>query len=192
MVDALHRAQEIVTSEGCIVDLHPTATSARVEIGTRGTGRIDAGDIPHRHAAASTALAAAVHKGLLIVESATEFMFYTYGIRWRNSRPTLLPIGEMPESAKRRCDKRARRCAPGRFWVSTEVAADKLFGRVRWAADRTPVKAGRDRQRARERPVQSWTPRTPRSSLARERFALLDMEWLFGTGTNASGPSYRG
>jgi hypothetical protein len=79
MVDALRRAQEIVTAAGCIVDLHPTARSARVEVGTRATGRIDDGDARHRHAAASMALAAAVDTGLLIVESAAEFTFYTYG-----------------------------------------------------------------------------------------------------------------
>jgi hypothetical protein len=79
MVDALRRAHRIVTPEGCIVDLHPTATCARVEVGTRRTGRVAAGDAPRRHAAATAALAFIVEEGLLAIEAAMEFAFYTYG-----------------------------------------------------------------------------------------------------------------
>jgi hypothetical protein len=97
MVDALRRAQRIVTPGGCVVDLHPTARLARVEVGARRTGRVDAGDAPRRHAAATAALALVVAEGLLAVESAMEFAFYTYGDsldelaahiagNWRNAR----------------------------------------------------------------------------------------------------------
>jgi hypothetical protein len=97
MVDALRRAHRIVTPEGCVVDLHPTARCACVEVGARRTGRVDAGDAPRRHAAATAALALVVEEGLLAVESAMEFTFYTYGDsldelatyiteNWRNAR----------------------------------------------------------------------------------------------------------
>jgi hypothetical protein len=79
MVDALRRAHRMVTPEGCIVDLHPTARCACVEVGARCTGRVDAGDAPRRHTAATAALALVVEEGLLAVESAMEFAFYTYG-----------------------------------------------------------------------------------------------------------------
>src|ERR1700730_2867338 len=97
MVDALRRAHQIVTPEGCIVDLHPTATCARVEVGSERTGRVDAEDAPRRHAAATAALSVVVEEGLLAVESAMEFAFYTYADsldelatyiteNWRNAR----------------------------------------------------------------------------------------------------------
>ncbi len=97
MVDALRRASGLVTRSGSIVDLHPTASAARLEVGSQVIGPIDAGDAPARHEAASRAISEAVACGFLRVEQETEFDFYTYGDsaeelaeyieeNWRNAR----------------------------------------------------------------------------------------------------------
>lgn len=97
MVDALRRAHRLLTPGGCVVDLHPTATHAAVEVGACRIGPVDAGDAPLRHAAAGVALAAAVNDGLFTVERSLDFTFYTYGDtidelrdyivdNWRNAR----------------------------------------------------------------------------------------------------------
>lgn len=97
MVDALRRASGLVTRSGSIVDLHPTASAARLEVGSQVIGPIDAGDAPARHEAAGGAIREAVARGLLRVEHETEFDFYTYGdsaeelaeyieANWRNAR----------------------------------------------------------------------------------------------------------
>jgi hypothetical protein len=79
MVDALRRAHEMVRPSGCVVDLHPTAVVASVEVGAHSTGRVDGGDAPLRHAAAGAALATVLDAGLFAVDRAVEFTFYTYG-----------------------------------------------------------------------------------------------------------------
>jgi hypothetical protein len=65
--------------DGCVVDLHPSAAPALLEVGDRTTGRVDAADAPLRHAAAGVALAAVVDEGLFAIERALNFTFYTYG-----------------------------------------------------------------------------------------------------------------
>jgi hypothetical protein len=79
MVDALRRAHRIVAADGVVVDLHPSASAAAVEVGDRVSGYVDAADAPLRHAAAGAAIAAAVDEGLFVVERTTEFPFHTYG-----------------------------------------------------------------------------------------------------------------
>ena len=79
MVDALRRAHGMVKPGGCVVDLHPTAAPACLEVGARMTGLVDAGDAPCRHAAAGAAMVAAVDEGLFVVERAVDFTFHTYG-----------------------------------------------------------------------------------------------------------------
>ena len=79
MVDALRRAHRIVEPRGTVVDLHPSAVSAIVEVGGRATGIISSDDGPLRHAAAGVALAAAVQEGLFAIERSFVFKFYTYG-----------------------------------------------------------------------------------------------------------------
>jgi hypothetical protein len=79
MVDALRRANEWVTAGGWIVDIHPTAMTARVEVGSTIVGPIDPGDAPLRHEAATLALDAAVRAQLVRMERQAEFDFYTYG-----------------------------------------------------------------------------------------------------------------
>ena len=61
-----------------MVDLHPSASPALVEVADRTTGSVDAAD-PLRHAAAGVALATAVDEGLFAIERLVEFTFYTYG-----------------------------------------------------------------------------------------------------------------
>jgi hypothetical protein len=108
MVDALRLAHRIVTPDGCVVDLHPTAAGACVEVGKRQTGTVDADDAPRRHAAAAAALTVVVDERLLVVESAMEFWFYTYADsldvlatyiseNWKNAR-----IGEQTMRHTRR------------------------------------------------------------------------------------------
>jgi len=79
MVDALRRAYRMVKPAGWVVDLHPSAARAPVELGGNSTGHVEAGDAPLRHAAAGAALAAVVDKGLFAVDHALMFTFYTYG-----------------------------------------------------------------------------------------------------------------
>jgi hypothetical protein len=79
MVDALRRARQWVTPEGCVIDVHPTAIPARLEIGEQPIGELDAGDASVRHANATAALTAAVNEGLFEVTAAVEFEYYTYG-----------------------------------------------------------------------------------------------------------------
>jgi hypothetical protein len=97
MVDALRCAHRVVRADGCVVDLHPTAARASMEVGACIAGCVDAGDAPFRHAAASAALARAADERLFTIESSCEFMFLTYGDsadelrdyiveNWRNAR----------------------------------------------------------------------------------------------------------
>ena len=97
MVDALRRAHEMVTPSGFVVDLHPTATVASVEVSAHSTDRVDGGDAPLRHAAAGAALGMVLDAGVFAVDRAVEFTFYTYGDtieelrdyikeNWRNGR----------------------------------------------------------------------------------------------------------
>jgi hypothetical protein len=79
MVDALRRACGFLTPSGCVVDVHPTAALARLEVGELIIGPIDVGDAPLRHEAATTAVSASVAEGFVWVEQMTEFDFYTYG-----------------------------------------------------------------------------------------------------------------
>jgi hypothetical protein len=79
MVDALRRAHHVVTTDGIVVDLHPTAASASMEVGAQTIGHVDAGDAPLRHAAAETALKTVVDAGLFDVDAVVGFDFYTYG-----------------------------------------------------------------------------------------------------------------
>jgi len=79
MVDALRRACGFLAPSGCVVDVHPTAALARLEVGELIIGPIDAGDARLRHEAATAALSAAVAEGFVRVEQVSEFDFYTYG-----------------------------------------------------------------------------------------------------------------
>jgi hypothetical protein len=97
MVDALRHAHRLVRPDGCVVDLHPTAAIASVEVGAYATGSVDAGDAPLRHTAAGAALASVLDAGLFVVDGVLDFTFYTYGLtiedlrhyieeNWRNAR----------------------------------------------------------------------------------------------------------
>ena len=79
MVDALRRAHRMVMPTGLVVDLHPSSAAASVEVDGTSTGHVEAGDAPLRHAAADSALAAAVDEGLFAVDHTLVFTFYTYG-----------------------------------------------------------------------------------------------------------------
>jgi hypothetical protein len=79
MVDALRRAHRMARPAGFVVDLHPSAAPALVEVGARATGRVEAADAPLRHAAAGVALAAVVDERLFAIERVSDFTFYTYG-----------------------------------------------------------------------------------------------------------------
>jgi len=97
MVDALRRAHGMVKPNGWVVDLHPSAAPAAVEVDGRTTGHIEAADAPLRHAAAGVALATVIDEGLFAIDRTTTFTFYTYGdgieelrehveAHWRNAR----------------------------------------------------------------------------------------------------------
>src|SRR6185295_3808450 len=79
MVDALRRAHRMLIRDGCVVELHPSATRASVDVGGWNTGYVDAGDAPLRHAAAGVAVATAIQEGLFVVDREVVFDFHTYG-----------------------------------------------------------------------------------------------------------------
>jgi len=79
MVDALRRAHHAVVPDGWILDLHPTADHATVEVGGHVVGHVDAGDAPERHAFATRAIHTAVAEGLVDVTFSTDFTFLTWG-----------------------------------------------------------------------------------------------------------------
>lgn len=79
MVDALRRAHRAVVPDGAILDLHPTATDATVELGGQVVGYVDAGDASARHAAATHAIQQILVEQLADVTFSTEFTFLTYG-----------------------------------------------------------------------------------------------------------------
>ena len=102
MVDALKRARLLLAPGGVIADLHPTPEPAHLELFdgrtlTRLADRIDDGTAngpKRRHASASAAVARCVDEGLLRLEAAAEFPFWTQtdttaelreylGVKWK-------------------------------------------------------------------------------------------------------------
>jgi len=97
MVDALRRAHRLVKPDGFVIDLHPPAAEASVEVGQTVAGHVEAADAKLRHAAAGVALATIVNEGLFAIEETTTFTFCTYADtseelrdyieeNWRDSR----------------------------------------------------------------------------------------------------------
>jgi len=129
MVDALRRAHAAVRPRGWVVDLHPTAVPASIQVGASTTGEVEAADAPQRHAHADAALAAAIADRLFAVDRTVEFTFFTYGDtldelhdyiveNWRNAR-----LGE--ETLRR--TREALRAAPGtRPRAREQVRATRL------------------------------------------------------------------
>jgi len=115
MVDALRRASRWLTPGGCVIDIHPTATPAAIEIGGAPAGRVDTSDAPARHAAADAALTQAVQDGLLVVAVSDLFDFYTHADtleelrehieeNWRDARVVV----ETPRVGRPRAHERVR------------------------------------------------------------------------------------
>jgi len=121
MVHALRRVRELVRSTGQVIDLHPTAEPAWLEIGAERVGAVETGDAPARHAAADVALKTAVDAGLFAAEGSAVFQFFTYGdsieglsdhVRqtWRSARIES-PVVEKARAAMRSAaGKRPRVC----------------------------------------------------------------------------------
>ena len=97
MVDALRRAQRMVAPDGAIVDVHPTAVPASVDVAGERIGPLEAEDANARHTAADIAVTTAIGEGLYAVTSMVDFSYYTYGdsieelrdhiaATWRSSR----------------------------------------------------------------------------------------------------------
>jgi hypothetical protein len=129
MVDALRRAHAMVKPGGCVVDLHPTAEIASVEVGAHATGVVDGGDAPLRHGAAAAALATVLDAGLFTVDRAVEFTFYTYGDTIEELRDYIVENwrnGRIEDTVVRRT-RDALRDAPGtRPRVREQVRLTKL------------------------------------------------------------------
>jgi hypothetical protein len=116
MVDALRRAHRMLKPDGCVVDLHPSATRAQVEAGSRSTGYVEAGDAPLRHAAAGVALATAIQEGLLVVDREVVFDFYTYGDSIEELRDYVVENwreGQIDDATVERTRRMLRDAAPG-------------------------------------------------------------------------------
>lgn len=87
----------MVTREGAVVDVHPTALPASVEVGAERIGELDAEDANARHLAADLAVAAVIEEGLYAVTSVVDFSYATsadsieelrdhIAATWRSSR----------------------------------------------------------------------------------------------------------
>lgn len=79
MVNALRRACRIVAPAGCVIDVHPTARPASLDVDGAPLGPLDAGDASERHAAADAALAICLGQVVFHVVTTAEFVFHTYG-----------------------------------------------------------------------------------------------------------------
>jgi len=119
MVDALRRAHRTVAPEGIVVDLHPNASPAIVEIGGGLTGHVDVPDGRRRHAAADAAIATAVRAGWFAIERVVQFAFHTYADtidelrdyieeNWRNARLDDLTVSRTREAAREMPGERPR------------------------------------------------------------------------------------
>jgi hypothetical protein len=97
MVHALHRAHALLAPGGCLIDLRPTAATARIEADGAPIGCLDAAAADRRHAAADAALATVLAAGLFRIDEEREFWFLTHGdsidqlrqhvhASWRDSR----------------------------------------------------------------------------------------------------------
>ena len=71
MVDALRRIRGLVSTTGCVIDLHPTSAPALVLVGHRVGGEVDTGGAKLRHQAATDAVLAAVRERLVRSEEHT-------------------------------------------------------------------------------------------------------------------------
>jgi len=86
MVDALHRAHSVLDAGGCVIDIHPTAEPAHLDVLTgthfvRLADRLDdgsAGGPRERHMAADAALASCVSSGLFARQATTDYTFRTH------------------------------------------------------------------------------------------------------------------
>jgi len=119
MVDALRRAHRIVTADGIVVDLHPSASPAVVEIGDCLTGSVAVVDGQRRHAAADAAIATVVREGLFAIERRTEFAFHTHADtidelrdyieeNWRDARVDEATVGRTRAAARELPGERPR------------------------------------------------------------------------------------
>jgi len=79
MVDALRRAHEAVTPDGCVLDLHPSTHVPSVEANGAVLGHVVSADGRERHAAASRAIETVVAAGLFERAQTAEFTFLTHG-----------------------------------------------------------------------------------------------------------------
>jgi len=85
MVNALRRARSLLADGGCVIDIHPTAEPAHLELATgskfiRLADRLDDGTPSgpkRRHLAADEAVTACVSAGLFDRTATTEFTFHT-------------------------------------------------------------------------------------------------------------------
>ncbi len=119
MVDALRRSHRMVRPDGLVVDLHPSAWPASVEVGNTTTGYVFSPDARDRHADAGVALATIIDERLLQIDEAATFTFYTYGDtieelrdyieeNWRDSRLEAHTIERTREALRHAAGARPR------------------------------------------------------------------------------------
>ena len=78
MVDALRRARRWVRPQGCVIDLHPTATVPTIDVGGQVIGFVETPDGPARHAAADAAVEDVIRQRLFVRTASSMFDFYTW------------------------------------------------------------------------------------------------------------------
>ena len=135
MVHALQRVRQLVSATGLVMDVHPTAEPAWVEVGAERAGAVESGDAPARHAAADAALKTVLGDGVFTVEASGVFQFFTYAdsidelndhVRktWRSARIEDPVVGRARAALRDTVGTRPRVCEHVR-WTRLRPAAGR-------------------------------------------------------------------
>jgi hypothetical protein len=136
MVDALQRSRSYLRLTGYLIDVHPTADQARLEVGLT-TGAMSVGTVGDvdecsgprtRHARAEAALAEAVGRGWFTVEEQREFEFRRYANSVSEMRDHFRTWrgAVLGEDAWDRATALRRDHSGARVWLSERVSIARL------------------------------------------------------------------
>jgi hypothetical protein len=140
MVDALSRAGRCLAAGGRLVDIHPTAEPAHIEVRTP-EGIVSAGDLVdegtdrgprRRHAAASKAIADVVALGWFTLEGRREFAFRRYADSAAELRAYVAGARThswIDEETERRAAVLLQANPPGSLWLREQVTIARLTPR---------------------------------------------------------------
>src|SRR5215471_330561 len=138
MVDALHRARELLLTGGYIADIHPTPELAHLELQIDNQvehlgDRPDSADPTSpalRHRAADAAIATCVNAGVLSIAAETECSIHTYADSVDELRAWLDTKWKQPPFDKRTFERAAEALTlepSGRLRVREQVRFTRLL-----------------------------------------------------------------